>query len=78
MTAGNEGAKESSHATFGFLHDDEFSQLLRVAQAEAGLDVEFVEKDYLVTHVLWWLHHDLKMRTTLLPQSRPYRRFRTA
>ena len=58
MTAGNEGAKESSHATFGFLHDDEFSQLLRVAQAEAGLDVEFVEKDYLVTHVLWWLHHE--------------------
>jgi hypothetical protein len=40
----------------GFLHeDDEFAALLKVAAPAAKLDVEFVEKDYWVTHVLWWL-----------------------
>lgn len=42
-----------------FLHDDvEFAPLLRLAATTARLDVEFAEKDYWVTHVLWWLEHE--------------------
>lgn len=45
--------------SLGFLHDDvEFTQLLQVSATAATLDVEFVEKDYWVTHVLWWLEHE--------------------
>lgn len=46
-------------ATPCFLHDDpEFPALLGIAQAQSTLDVEFVEKDYWVTHVLWWLQRN--------------------
>lgn len=59
MSAAHHGAEGPSDTTLGFLHDDpEFAQLLRVLQAETGLGVEFVEKDYWVTHVLWWLQRE--------------------
>jgi Nucleotidyl transferase AbiEii toxin, Type IV TA system len=59
MTPRRSRARAPSAATSGFLHDDpEFAALLRVAAARAGLDADFVEKDYWVTHVLWWLRHE--------------------
>ncbi len=58
MTQHRHNPKLGSAATIGFLHNDsEFSQLLSIAATNAGLDVELVEKDYWVTHVLWWLQH---------------------
>lgn len=55
MTRGHSG-KASPSTSLAFLHEDvEFTQLLQKAAAAAPLDVEFVEKDYWVTHVLWWL-----------------------
>lgn len=55
MTPRRAGSRTPSAPT-SFLHeDDEFSDLLKVAATAAKLDVEFVEKDYWVTHVLWWL-----------------------
>ena len=58
MTPRRTGANTPS-ATLGFLHDDrEFTELLQVAADAADFDVEFVEKDYWVTHVLWWLERE--------------------
>lgn len=43
--------KTTPSTPLGFLHEDvEFAQLLQVAATAARLDVEFVEKDYWVTH----------------------------
>lgn len=40
-----------------FVHDDpEFEQLLRIVAEKRKLPAGFVEKDYWVTHALWWLH----------------------
>ena len=59
MTPRQTGPQTRPETTRGFLHGDpEFPQLLAVAAAKAGIDAEFVEKDYWVTHVLWWLQHE--------------------
>jgi len=39
-----------------FLHDDEeFEQLVRIVADQRGISEGVVEKDYWVTHALWWL-----------------------
>ena len=59
MTPQRVGANEHDAPSVGYLHDDPgFADILGVAQTKAGIPLEFVEKDYWVTHVLWWLQRE--------------------